>query len=144
MVGDIGIILTDISEELATSNRHESESLAAYSHAERFGTAALAQCAIPLGTSLAHLSHVVDRLGFLHENLRHSSTMRTPPPTDVRLVIQEHLDQAGSALRDAAQQLRGKATELTRTFPARTAAMLARGGHMPLPPASLPTSGRAR
>ncbi|MFF5491341.1 hypothetical protein [Streptomyces virginiae] len=145
VVGDIGVILTEICEELATSNRHESENLTGYSHAERFGTAALAQCATPLGTALAHLSQVVDRLGFLHENIRHSSTGRTPPPSDVRLVIQEHLDQASTALRTAAQQLRGKATELTRVFPARTAAMLARTSPVAVPPAVTPAaSGRIR
>ncbi|MFI8880276.1 hypothetical protein [Streptomyces sp. NPDC055243] len=35
MVSDIGYVLTEISEELATSNRHESEAPSAYGHAER-------------------------------------------------------------------------------------------------------------
>ncbi|MCY0940236.1 MULTISPECIES: hypothetical protein [Streptomyces] len=144
VVGDIGVILAEICEELTTSSRHEFENLTGYSHAERFGTAALAQCAPPLGTALAHLSQVVDRLGFLHENIRHSSTERTPPPGDVRVVIQDHLDQASTALRTAAQQLRGKATEITRVFPTRTAAMLARYAPAAVPPAVIPTPGRNR
>lgn len=121
MVSDIGVILTEVCEELATGNRHEAENLTGYGHPERFGTASLAQCAPPLGTALAHLSQVVDRLGFLHENVRHSSTGRTPPPGDTGLVIQEHLDQASTFLRTAAQQLRGKASEITRIAHRRAA-----------------------
>lgn len=144
MVGDIGVILAEICEELTTSNRHESENLTGYSRAERFGTAALAHCAPPLGTALAHLSHVVDLLGFLHETIRHFSTERTPPPGDVRVVIQDHLDKASTALRTTAQQLRGKATEITRVFPTQTAARLARYAPVTVPPAVIPTPGRIR
>ncbi|MFJ6752183.1 hypothetical protein ACIQNI_28970 [Streptomyces sp. NPDC091266] len=121
VVSDIGYILTELSEELATSNRHESEAPSGYSHAERSGTAALTQCAIPLGVALAHLGQMIDRLGFLHESIRHSSTGRTPAPDDVRLVLQEHLDHTGTALRAGAQQLRGKATQLSRPLSASTA-----------------------
>ncbi|MEV6730715.1 hypothetical protein [Streptomyces sp. NPDC051364] len=144
VVGDITVILNEVCEELASGNRHEAESLTGYSHPERFGTASLAQCAPPLGTALVHLSQVVDRLGFLHENIRHSSTGRTPPPGDIRIVIQEHLDQASTSLRAAAQQLRAKATEITRVFPAHTDAILAHYTYNPVPAAVTPTPGRTR
>ncbi|MFT9784674.1 hypothetical protein ACMZ5E_00335 [Streptomyces rhizosphaericola] len=113
MVGDIAHYLIEISEELAASSRHEAEIPSAYSHAERSGTAALTRCAAPLGTVLAHLGQVIERLGFLHENIRHSSTKRTPAPDDVRHVLQEHLDHTGTALRMAAQHLRGKAAQIS-------------------------------
>ncbi|MFD9817478.1 hypothetical protein [Streptomyces violascens] len=142
VVSDVGYVLTEISEELATSNRHESESPSAYGHAERSGTAALAQCAIPLGAALAHLGHAIDRLGFLHENLRHSSTSRTPAPRDIQLVLQEHLDEAGTNLRTAAQQLRSKATQLAH--PPRSRAATVRGRSEPVPPAAAPHPGRTR
>ncbi|MFD6343421.1 hypothetical protein ACFWF9_01680 [Streptomyces roseolus] len=114
MVGDIAHYLIEISEELATSNRHEVEIPLAYGHAERFGTAALTRCAAPLGTALAHLGQVIERLGFLHENIRHSSTQRTPAPGNVRNILQEHLDHTGTALRTAAQHLRGYAAQLSQ------------------------------
>ncbi|MEU7166620.1 hypothetical protein ACH4PU_33750 [Streptomyces sp. NPDC021100] len=120
VVTNTGHVLTEISEELATSSRHEAEAPSAYSHAERSGTAALTQCAVPLGTALAHLSQVIGHLGFLHENTRHSATgPRTPAPDDVQLSLQSHLDQAGSTLRTAAGQLRSNATQLSRPLAAR-------------------------
>ncbi|BAU88019.1 hypothetical protein SLA_7153 [Streptomyces laurentii] len=136
VVSDIGYILTEISEELTTSNRHDYEGWG-HGPAERFGTAALTQCAPPLGTALAHLGRIVDRLGFLHENVRHSSTARTPTPGDVRLVLQEHLDHVGTALRTAAQQLRGTATQLSRTTSSHARATSARNTHAQ-PPSPIP------
>ncbi|MFG2836442.1 hypothetical protein ACGFYE_15770 [Streptomyces zaomyceticus] len=129
VVSDIAYYLIEISEELATSNRHEAEIPSAHGHAERSGTAALSRCAAPLGTALAHLGQVIERLGFLHENIRHSSTKRTPAPDDVRHVLQEHLDHTGTALGTAAQHLRDHAAQLsqapsvsTRTAPAHPVA----------------------
>lgn len=81
MVGDLGVILTEVCEELATSSRYETQKLTHYTEYERFGTASLAQCAIPIGTALAHLSHVVDRLGFLHASIRHSPPSGPHRPT---------------------------------------------------------------
>ncbi|MGY4968344.1 hypothetical protein ACWGCC_03815 [Streptomyces nigrescens] len=120
-VGGISHMLTEISEELVTSNRHESQARSSYSLAERSGTAALTKCAVPLGVSLAHLGQVISRLGFLHENIRHSSTERTPAPDDVQLVLQEHLDRARTGLLTAAHHLRVTATQLSRPHPTRTA-----------------------
>ncbi|MGW7303974.1 hypothetical protein ACWGI1_00160 [Streptomyces sp. NPDC054835] len=138
VVSDIAYYMIEISEELATSNRHESETSSPYGHAERSGTAVLALCAVPLGAALAHLGHVIDRLGFLHENIRHSSTGRTPAPDDVRRVLQEHLDHTGTALRAAAQHLRNKATRLSsqRSTGAATASP------RPSAPPAVPDSGR--
>ncbi|GGS92935.1 hypothetical protein GCM10010254_11070 [Streptomyces chromofuscus] len=145
VVSDLSYVLTEISEELATSNRHESEAPSAYSRAERSGTAALTQCAIPLGAALAHLGQVIDRLGFLHENTRQSATgPRTPAPGDMQLVLQGHLDQAGTTLRTAAQQLRSKATQLSRPHPARTATVPSHTVSDTVSPSAAPKSGRAR
>ncbi|WP_405421492.1 hypothetical protein [Streptomyces erythrochromogenes] len=142
VVGDLSVILTEACEELVTGSRYETQKLTHYNAYERFGTASLAQCAIPLGTALAHLSHVVDRLGFLHENIRHSSTGRTAPPDDVRMVIQAYLDLVGTDLRMAAQQLRGKSTEISRMIATRSA--VATNMHTAVPPTSALPTGRTR
>ncbi|MER6516650.1 hypothetical protein ABT246_07235 [Streptomyces sp. NPDC001553] len=142
MVGDLGVILTEVCEELATTSRYETQKLTHYTDYERFGTASLAQCAIPIGTALAHWSHVVDRLGFLHASIRHSSTERTPPPDDVRVAIQAYLDLVGTDLGMAVQQLRGKATEINRMITTRGA--LAANTHTVTPPTTALPPGRTR
>ncbi|WP_435058187.1 hypothetical protein [Streptomyces sp. bgisy060] len=140
MVVDIAHYLIETSEELTTSNRHEAEIPSAHGHAERSGTAALTRCAVPLGTALAHLSQVIERLGFLHENIRHSSTQRTPAPDNVRRVLQEHLDHTGNALRTAAQHLRDHAAQLSH--PPSRGAMTAPS--RPTAPAAAPHVTRGR
>ncbi|OII69621.1 MULTISPECIES: hypothetical protein [unclassified Streptomyces] len=140
MVGDIAHYVIEISEELETSNRHEAEIPSAHGHAERSGTAALTRCAAPLGTALAHLGQVIERLGFLHENIRHSSTKRTPTPDAVRHVLQEHLDHTGTALRTAAQHLRDHAAQISR---ARSVSTTTSPAHPVAPPAATnPPRGR--
>lgn len=69
LISDVGCLLTEISEELVTSYRHEIYDRPAHGPAERYGTAALAQCATPLGASLGRLGQVIERLGFLHQHL---------------------------------------------------------------------------
>ncbi|MFD7320603.1 hypothetical protein ACFV9D_05850 [Streptomyces sp. NPDC059875] len=121
MVSDAGCVLIEISEELATSYRHEILHRLTHGPAERFGTAALAQCAVPLGTALSHLGHVVERLGFIHGHVLQPGTgARIPVPLDFRQPLQEDLDRIASLLRTAAQQLRTNAVELSRIRAARS------------------------
>ncbi|MFF4256631.1 hypothetical protein ACFY1L_36140 [Streptomyces sp. NPDC001663] len=120
LISDLGFILTEISEELETSYRHEVYDRPAHGPAERYGTFALAQCAPSLGASLGHLGQVVERLGFLHQHvLQPANGPRTPIPASVREPLQGHLYQVAELVRAGAGQLRTASEELSRTRTAR-------------------------
>ncbi|MEU9280285.1 hypothetical protein [Streptomyces sp. NPDC048341] len=132
LVSDTGHILTEISEELATSYRHEVYDRPAHGPAERHGTAALTQCAVHLGAVLGHLGQVIERLGFLHQHiLQPGSGPRIPAPPSTRDVLQNQLDQVAGLLRTGAQQLRTNSEDLSRTRTSRPIA----GTPSPSPPA---------
>ncbi|MEV5506573.1 hypothetical protein [Streptomyces orinoci] len=121
LIGDASCVLMEISEELTTSYRDEVLHRPSHGPVERFGTAALAQSAVPLGMALSHLGHVTERLGFLHGHLLQPAVgKRIPIPLDARQPLQERLDLVAPLLRTAAQQLRTNAAELSRIHAARS------------------------
>jgi hypothetical protein len=122
LISDVGCILTEISEELESGYRHEVYDRTAHGPAERYGTAALAQCATPLGASLGRLGQVVERLGFLHQHLlQPANSPRIPIPASAREPLQGHLDQVAVLVRAGAQQLRTASDELSRIRTSRFA-----------------------
>jgi hypothetical protein len=121
LVSDIGYILTEISEELKTSYRHEVYDRPAHGPAERYGTTALAQCATPLGAALGHLGQVIEQLGFLHQHLlQPANSPRIPTPASVREPLQDHLGQVTELLRTGTRHLRTSSDELSRIRTARS------------------------
>lgn len=121
LVGDVGYILTEISEELETSYRHEVYERPTHGPAERYGSAALARCATPLGAALGHLGQVIEQLGFLHQHLlQPANSPRIPTPASAREPLQGHLDQVAGLMRTGARQLRTSSDELSRIRTARS------------------------
>ncbi|MEU9246590.1 hypothetical protein [Streptomyces sp. NPDC048385] len=115
LVSDTSSILTEISEELAASCRHEVYDRPAHGPAERYGTAALTQCAVHLGAVLGHLGQVIEQLGFLHQHLlQPGSGPQIPAPDSARDTLQNQLGQVAKLLRTGAQQLRTSSQELSR------------------------------
>ncbi|MEU1629249.1 hypothetical protein ABZ746_28820 [Streptomyces sp. NPDC020096] len=118
-ISDLGYILAEISNELATSTRFDNTGPSAYTRAERSGTAALTRSAPALGTALGHLAQVVERLGFLHELPQDSRTRgaerRNLHLPGVQAWLQTYLDSTRSNLTTASRGLRKHAEQHPRT-----------------------------
>ncbi|MFF0740559.1 hypothetical protein ACFYVL_09165 [Streptomyces sp. NPDC004111] len=124
-VSDLGYILAEITSELVASAHYDRTEPAAYTQAERSGTAALTRSAPALGAALGHLAQIVERLGHLHEMspapAADSAARHHPHPPGVQNWLQIYLDSTRSNLAAARQQLHKHAVQGSTTAASRTA-----------------------